>query len=63
MLLALSCLVSCKTINYSNCPTYPIAGPTVATELKTLDPARYPATWEWIARINKLRGELELCKQ
>lgn len=62
MLLVLSFLNSCRTINYDNCPTYPIAGPTVATELITLDPAKYPATWEWLARINKLREELELCK-
>lgn len=62
MLLVLSCLTSCKTTNYNNCPIYPIAGPSVAKELKTLNPTEYPATWEWIARINKLRKELELCK-
>ena len=62
MLLALNFLSSCRTINYNNCPVYPVAGPTVATEISTLDPAMYPATWEWLARINKLRLELELCK-
>ena len=59
-LLSLSCLSSCATANYNTCPTYPIAGPKVADEISSLEG---DAFWEWLARINKLRQQLELCNQ
>ena len=52
---------SCK-INYDVCPTYPKGGKMVGMELSRLNGAEYPALFEWLARINKLRQELELCK-
>lgn len=62
MLLALSCLSSCASVNYSyNCPVYPIAGEKVAKELEQA--GDLPNTWEWIGRINKLRQELEVCQK
>lgn len=56
-------LCSCTTINYDNCPSYPIAGKSVASELENLSYSDFPNTWEWLGRINKLRQELELCKK
>ncbi|MBQ7660158.1 MAG: hypothetical protein IJS26_05450 [Alphaproteobacteria bacterium] len=53
---------SCK-INYDNCPTYPIGGQKVGQELQRLNSAEFPATFEWLGRINKLKQELELCKR
>ena len=60
MLLSLSCLSSCAADNYDYCPTYPSAGPSVAAEISAVDGEAF---WEWLARINKLRQQLELCKQ
>ena len=60
MLLVLLLLNSCKTTNFSYCPTFPIGGKEVAKELESA--GDLPNTWEWIGRINKLREELELCK-
>ena len=62
MLIGILCLSSCTKVNYKICPTYPVAGPKVANELKMLDYDDFYNTWEWIGRINKLRQELELCK-
>jgi len=50
-------------VNYNFCPVYPLAGPAVAEELENATAEDYPATWEWIGRIDKLRQELEICKQ
>lgn len=60
MLLSLSCLSSCVADNYNICPVYPVAGPKVAAEIEKLNNA--PAFWEWLARINKLRRQLEICQ-
>ena len=49
--------------NYDNCPVYPAAGPKVAEELEKIPYNGYENTWEWLARINKLRQELELCRK
>ena len=46
--------------DYSYCPVYPIAGKKVADEIADLDA---PAFWEWMGRINKLRLQLEICKE
>ncbi|MBQ8660773.1 MAG: hypothetical protein IJ482_00405 [Alphaproteobacteria bacterium] len=61
MLGVMLCLSSCAEINCSSCPVYPVAGPVVASELENLSAGNYPATWEWIGRIDKLRQQLELC--
>ncbi len=61
MLLSLSCLSSCAAANYeAACPVYPVAGKEVAREIENITGGAF---WEWLARINKLRQELELCRQ
>ena len=60
MLIAMSCLSSCTTTNYSICPIYPIAGKKVAQEIESIKGEYF---WEWLGRINKLRQQLELCKE
>lgn len=62
MLVVLSLSGCSLTANYSNCPRYPVAGKKVADELKNVSYDQAPNFWEWLARINKLRQELELCK-
>ncbi len=52
---------SCKT-NYEYCPVYPLGGEKVGHELEKLNGEEFEATFEWIARINKLRLELEECQ-
>ena len=60
MLLAMSCLGSCAPANCDMpMPQFPPAGPRVAAEMENLSAAEYPATWEWIARLDKLRRELK----
>ena len=61
-LVATACSTKCVQVNYSFCPTYPVAGAAVAAELEKADYSDFPNTWEWIGRIDKLRQELELCK-
>lgn len=63
MLIVMILLTSCRWVNYDNCPVYPVAGKKVAEELKKASYNEYPNTWEWLGRINKLRQELELCKE
>lgn len=60
MLLSLICLNSCVTQNCNFCPIYPIAGPKVAASIENIST---PEFWEWLARINKLRQELEICQR
>ena len=62
MLIVMSLLISCRQVNYNNCPIYPVAGEKVAKELYKADYKEFENTWEWIGRIDKLRQELELCK-
>lgn len=52
---------SCR-VNYDVCPTYPKGGEPVGKELSRLNTAEYPALFEWLARINKLKQELDLCE-
>lgn len=61
MLLVTSCLGSCTLTNYDICPVYPIAGEKVSEELKNIPHQGYENFWEWLARIDKLRQELEIC--
>lgn len=56
------CLSSCAKAAYDFCPVYPVAGEKVAKELEKLSFEQAPAFWEWLARIDKLRQELELCQ-
>jgi hypothetical protein len=41
---------------------FPKAGVKVADELEHLSFEEYPHLWEWIARLNKMRKELEIYK-
>ncbi|MBQ9235129.1 MAG: hypothetical protein IJ184_01500 [Alphaproteobacteria bacterium] len=50
---------SCAAVCSEVCPTYPVAGPKVAAALEKVDS---PEFWEWLARIDKLRRQLELCQ-
>lgn len=59
----IACSTQCVTVHYDFCPVYPVAGVPVAYELENLTADEYPNTWEWIGRIDKLRQELELCKE
>lgn len=63
VILLVILLSSCsRTINSSLCPTFPIGGKKVAEELKNVPYEGYEDTWEWIARLYKLKQELDLCK-
>lgn len=55
------CLNSCAPVSSDYCPVYPVAGEKVAAELEKIPYQNYENFWEWIARINKLRQETELC--
>lgn len=39
-------------------PPWPIAGAAVAQELDYLPEKDFPALWEWLARLDKLRDQL-----
>ena len=60
MPVVMICLSSCAQVSSDYCPVYPVAGVAVAEELEQA--GDLPATWEWIGRIDKLRRELELCR-
>jgi hypothetical protein len=45
----------------SDCPVFPLAGFEVAQELEKVSYADFPKTWDWLARLNKLKQELDLC--
>jgi len=61
MLLALNLLSSCakEHCEQNILPQFPYAGSKVADELENLSAEEYSNLWEWIARLNKLRQELE----
>ena len=46
-----------------SCPTWPTAGPAVAEEMEAgaMPPDRFPAFWEWMGRLDKLRDQLSDC--
>lgn len=64
-LLAISFLSACATatseapLASQACPAWPVAGPQVAAELQHLGEDEFPAFWEWLARLDKLRAQLE----
>ncbi len=64
MLLVMNFLNSCaaENCNFAPPPLFPKAGSKVAAELENLSAADYPNLWEWIARLNKMRKELEIYK-
>ena len=43
-----------------SCPTWPTAEPAVAEEMEAgaMPPDRFPAFWEWMGRLDKLRVQL-----
>ena len=61
MLIALSLLNSCARASCESAmlPQFPHAGAKVADEVESLSASEYPYLWEWLARLNKLRQELE----
>lgn len=61
-LIAMSFLSGCARECYEFCPAYPVAGASVAAELEKMNYSKFPNTWEWIGRIDKLRQELDLCR-
>lgn len=65
MLLAMSCLSCCAQVNceQSALPVFPKGGIKVAEELQNLSAEEYPYLWEWLARLNKLRLELEINRE
>lgn len=58
LLTATLFLTSCATTR-CDCPAWPTAGKAVAQELERLDVNDYPAVWEWLARLEKLRSQLQ----
>ena len=46
-----------------SCPTWPEAGSVVAEEVERgmMPPDRFPAFWEWMGRVDKLRDQLLAC--
>lgn len=65
MLLVTSCLNCCAKVNCEQyeLPVFPKGGAPVADELQNLSAEEYPHLWEWLARLNKLRLELEINKE
>jgi hypothetical protein len=67
-LLATSFLTACATATSDAppppqaCPAWPVAGPQVAGELQHLGEDEFPAFWEWMARLDKLRDQLEVAR-
>ncbi|MBR3675987.1 MAG: hypothetical protein IKN71_02515 [Alphaproteobacteria bacterium] len=57
----MSLLGSCTTANCETqlLPQFPYAGAKVAAEMQNLSAEDFPYLWEWVARLNKLRQELE----
>ena len=56
LLLTLSVTACAKA--RCDCPPWPVAGAAVAQELDYLPEKDFPALWEWLARLEKLRDQL-----
>jgi hypothetical protein len=54
--------VSFERVPVNACPPWPVAGPAVAGELARLPSGDYPHTWEWLARLDKLRQQLDMTR-
>jgi len=61
-LLAVTLSSSACAPAISNCPPWPPAGPEVAEELARLPGENYPATWEWLGRLERLQRQIEACR-
>lgn len=59
--LAALSLSACAAVG-SSCPAWPVAGPEVADEMERLPEDQFPATWEWLGRLDVLRDQLEACE-
>ena len=61
MLIVMSCLSCCAAVNCEPLPMpeFPVGGAKVADELQHLSAEEYPSLWEWLARLHKLKLELE----
>lgn len=46
----------------SPCSSFPVGGENVAVELEKVPYDGYEDFWDWIARLYKLKQELDLCK-
>lgn len=63
IILLVILLLGCSTTaSYDNCPYFPIGGKKVAEELENVPYQGYEDFWEWIARLYKLKQELDICK-
>lgn len=63
LILVVILLLGCSTTaNYDNCPHFPIGGKKVADELESVPYQGNEDFWEWIARLYKLKQELDICK-
>ena len=62
LLIPMLCASGCAGAGFSGCPPWPAAGPSVADELETLPGKDYPALWQWLAALERLRDQLALCE-
>jgi len=58
-------LIGCGTAGYEKgtCPAWPLAGAEVAEDLNAgmMPASQYPAFWEWMGRVDKLKDQLSEC--
>ncbi len=58
-------LIGCGTAVFEEgtCPTWPLAGAEVAEDLNAgmMPASQYPAFWEWMGRVDKLKDQLSEC--
>jgi hypothetical protein len=69
ILIAILCLSGCGTaisepLPAMSCtaPAWPVAGPAVASEMERLPVDEFPATWDWFARLEKLKAQLAVMR-
>ena len=63
-LVTIALLNGCAgTVPFSACPPWPSAGPAVADEIERalVPPAAFPATWDWLDRLYRLKDQLAVC--
>lgn len=61
--LLMLCSACSTTISYDNCPVWPVGGKAVGDVFRRLDVEDKAVMTEWASRLDKLRRELELCRQ
>ncbi|MGE5145627.1 MAG: hypothetical protein ACM3N5_02710 [Candidatus Eiseniibacteriota bacterium] len=53
----------CTTASYSGpCPPWPAAGPEVAAELEAFSYEGHEDFWNWMARLDTLKQQLDRCR-